>query len=239
MIQSLTGFVNLTGNAEDDPTASGLATSDIFTGVHLVQGILAALISRTKTSKGAKVEVSLLESTLDIQFELLTTYLNDGNQLPKRAKKGSAHAYVGAPYGIYQTKDSYIAIALTPLDELVKAMGLSLPNQFLAKETWFTERNAIMDFLSEHLIKQATQYWLDLFEPLDFRVSGVFDYKTILNHDAYKVLKMDQEVETSDGITMKTTRCPIRIDGERIFSRKSAPKVGEDNGLIDNEFNLN
>ncbi|WP_446051373.1 CaiB/BaiF CoA transferase family protein [Zobellia laminariae] len=239
LIQSLSGFVNLSGNAEDDPTASGLATSDIFTGVHLVQGILAALISRTKTGKGAKIEVSLLESTLDIQFELLTTYLNDGNQLPKRVKKGSAHAYVAAPYGLYQTKDSYMAIALTPLDELVKAMGLSLPNQFLAKETWFTERDAIMDFLREHLIKETTQYWLDLFEPLDFRVSAVFDYKTILDHDAYKVLKMDQDVETSDGIIMKTTRCPIRIDGERIFSRKSAPKVGEDNGLIDNEFNLN
>jgi len=239
LIQSLSGFVNLSGNAKDDPTASGLATSDIFTGVHLVQGILAALINRAKTDKGTKIEVSLLESTLDIQFELLTTYLNDGNHLPKRAKKGNAHAYVSAPYGVYQTKDSYLSIALTPLDELVKAMGLSLPDQFLAKETWFTERDAIMDFLRGYLIKETTQYWLDLFEPLDFRVSAVFDYKTILNHEAYKVLKMDQIVETSDGITMKTTRCPIRIDGERIFNRKSAPKVGEDNGLIEKEFNLN
>ena len=239
LIQSLSGFVNLSGNAKDDPTASGLATSDIFTGVHLVQGILAALINRAKTDKGTKIEVSLLESTLDIQFELLTTYLNDGNQLPKRAKKGNAHAYVSAPYGVYQTKDSYLSIALTPLDELVKAMGLSLPDQFLAKETWFTERDAIMDFLRGYLIKETTQYWLDLFEPLDFRVSAVFDYKTILNHEAYKVLKMDQIVETSDGVTMKTTRCPIRIDGERIFNRKSAPKVGEDNGLIEKEFNLN
>lgn len=238
LIQSLSGFVNLSGNADDDPTATGLATSDIFTGVHLVQGILAALISRTKTGEGSKVEVSLLESTLDIQFELITTYLNDGNQLPKRAKKGNAHAYVGAPYGVYQTKDGYLSIALTPLDDLVKSMGLTLPSQFIDKETWFTERDAIMDFLGTYLLKETTQYWLDLFDPLDFRVAAVFDYKTILNHEAYKVLQMDQEVETSDGITMKTTRCPIRIDGERIFNRKSAPKVGEDNGLIEEEFNL-
>ena len=100
LIQSLSGFVNLTGNENDDPTASGLATSDIFTGVHLVQGLLAALVQRNKTGKGAKIEVSLLESTLDIQFEVITTYLNDGNKLPVRAKKGGAHAYIPAPYGI-------------------------------------------------------------------------------------------------------------------------------------------
>ncbi len=239
LIQSLSGFVNLSGNNEDTPTASGLATSDIFTGVHLVQGILAALISRNKTNKGAKVEVSLLESTLDIQFELLTTYLNDGNQQPKRAEKGNAHAYVGAPYGVYATKDGYIAIALTPLDALVNAMGITLPSQFLDKKTWYTEKDAIMSFLQGYLVQETTQHWLAIFEPLDFRVADVYDYKTFLNHEAYKVLKMDQEVITSDGIKMKTTRCPIRIDGARIFNEKSAPKVGEDNVLIDKEFNLN
>lgn len=239
LIQSLSGFVNLSGNMADDPTATGLATSDIFTGVHLVQGILAALISRNKTGKGTKVEVSLLESTLDIQFELLTTYLNDGNQLPKRAKNGNAHAYVGAPYGVYPTKDGYISIALTPLDALVEAMGLVLPSQFLDKKTWYTEKDAIMSFIREYLVKETTQYWLAIFEPLDFCVAEVYDYKTFLNHEAYKVLKMDQEVETSDSIKMKTTRCPIRIDGERIFSKKSAPKVGENNALIEKEFNLN
>ena len=58
LIQSLSGFVNLTGNESDGPTASGLATSDIFTGVHLVQGILASLIKRSKTGVGSKIEVS-------------------------------------------------------------------------------------------------------------------------------------------------------------------------------------
>ncbi len=239
LIQSLSGFVNLSGNEADEPTATGLATADIFTGVHLVQGILAALVERTKTGKGAKIEVSLLETTLDLQFELLTTYLNDGNQSPVRAKQGSAHTYVGAPYGIYPTKDGYISIALTPLDELVKAIGVELPSEFSDKETWFSKRNEIMDFLRGFLKDKTTQEWLNIFEPLDFRVTDVYDYKTLLNHEGYKVLQMDQEVETSDGITMKTTRCPIRIDGERIFNRKSAPKVGEDNEVISKEFNLN
>lgn len=238
LIQSLSGIVNLTGNANDAPTPSGLATSDLFTGVHLVQGISAALINREKTGKGAKVEVSLMESTLDIQFELITTYLNDGNNLPQRAKAGNAHACLAAPYGIYKTKDNYIAIALVPLDELVKAMEITLPSEFKNKESWFTKRDQIFEFLSPHFLKETTKFWMDLFEPLDLKCSAIFNYKELLNHKAYKVLKMDQEVETADGITMRTTRCPIRIDGERIFSRKSAPKPGEDNELIEKEFNI-
>ena len=239
LIQCLAGFANLSGNADDGPTATGLATSDIFTGAHLVQGILAALIERHTSGKGAKVEVSLLESTLDIQFEALTSYLNDGNKAPQRAKKGNAHAYIDAPYGVYQTKDNYISIALTPLDVLAKAMSIDLPAAYANKKTWFSKRDEIMAFLSTHFIKESTTYWLSIFEPLDLRCSAVYTYEQFLNHEGYKALQMDQEVETSDGLTMRTTRCPIRIDGERIFKRKSAPKPGEDNASIDNEFKQN
>ena len=156
LIQSLAGFAHLTGNADDNPTPSGLATSDIFTGVHLVQGILAALIQRSRTGRGSKVEVSLLESTLDIQFELLTTFLNDGNKIPRRAKKGNAHAYIPAPYGIYKTMDGYIAISLVPLDELCKAMDIELPVSWKDKSTWFDERDEIMEFLLTHFLQKTT-----------------------------------------------------------------------------------
>ncbi|GAF04502.1 CaiB/BaiF CoA transferase family protein [Saccharicrinis fermentans] len=238
LIQSLSGLVHLSGNADDNPTPSGLATSDIFTGVHLVQGILAALIQRNKTGKGALVEVSLLESTLDIQFEVITTYLNDGNKLPQRAKKGNAHAYLDAPYGIYKTKDSYIAIALISLDELTKVMGVELPEAYADKATWFVKRDEIMAFLSPYFEKETNAHWLGIFEGLDLSCSDIYTYRDLFNHEGYRVLKMDQEVETSDGITMRTTRCPIRIDGQRSFHRKSAPKPGEDNVLIEKEFGI-
>ncbi|MRT92033.1 CaiB/BaiF CoA-transferase family protein [Ancylomarina sp. 16SWW S1-10-2] len=239
LIQSLAGFNYLNGNANDNPTPSGLATSDIFTGAHLVQGVLAALIQRNKTGEGSKVEVSLLESTIDIQFELITTYLNDGGKSPQRAKKGNAHAYLDAPYGIYKTKDTYIAIALIPLTDLANAMNIKLPSEFSSKETWFPKRDEIMEFFASYFKKETTQHWLDIFEPLDFSCSDIYTYKQFLNHEGCKTLQMIQEVETSDHIKMKTTRCPIRIDGERLFNRKSAPKPGENNASIEKEFNLN
>ena len=239
LIQSLSGFNYLTGNADDAPTASGLATSDIFTGAHLVQGILAALVQREQTGKGALIEVSLLESTLDIQFETITTYLNDGNKAPQRAKKGNAHPYVNAPYGTYATSNGHIAIAIVPLDVLAKAMQIDLPNDFTEKSSWYDQRDDIMSFLGTYFEKESNEYWINLLEPLDIPIAAVNTYREFFDTDGFKALKVMQEIETSDGLTMTTTRCPIRIDGERIFSRKSAPKAGEDNAKIEKEFNLN
>ena len=51
------------------------------------------------------MEVSLMESAVDMQFEGITAYLNGGRKLPVRADYNNAHPYMGAPYGVYQTKD--------------------------------------------------------------------------------------------------------------------------------------
>jgi len=75
----------------------GLAIADMFAGAHLAQGILACLVRRGVTGEGGRVEISLMESILDYQFEVLTTHLNDGGLLPQRSAVNNAHAYLGAP----------------------------------------------------------------------------------------------------------------------------------------------
>jgi CoA:oxalate CoA-transferase len=61
----------------------------------------------------------------------------------------------------------------------------------------------------------------------------VLDWLTLTAHDGYKVLEMEQPVTTTRGKRIITTRCPIRIDGERLFSEKPAPALGQDNIKIE------
>ena len=238
LIQSLSGLNYLTGNRQDPPTPMGIAVADMLTGAHLVQGILSMLFQRQTTGIGGKVSGSLLESILDFQFEVITTYLNDGNKKPERAKRGNAHAYLPAPYGIYETMDGYIAIAMVPLSKLTRLMEIELPQNYSSPESSYRERDEIMASLSGVFNQKTTQAWLDIFEPQDIWCSAVFEYRDLINHEGYQVLEMDQEVETITGEILRTTRCPIRIDGKKIFSRKSAPNVGEDNDKIQTEYNL-
>ncbi|WP_262910782.1 CaiB/BaiF CoA transferase family protein [Wocania arenilitoris] len=238
LIQCMSGLANLTGNKEDNPTPVGVAVSDLITGTHLVQGIIASLIRKEKTGKGALVEVSLLESTLDFQFEVITTYLNDGNKQPVRAKQGSAHAYLGAPYGIYKTKDGYLSLAMGDLSKLGQVLQCEPLAEYSNSESWFTERDVIMDILRSFLVKETTSHWLEILEQEGIWCSDVYDYKTLLNHDAYKVLQWDQKLSLLSGEEVHTTRCPIRINDKRIFASKPAPRVGQHTEDIIKEFNL-
>ena len=238
LIQAMSGFAKLTGNKEDNPTPVGAAVSDLITGTHLAHGILSSLLKRLKTNKGALVEVSLLESTLDLQFEVITTYLNDGNKKPERAKKGNAHAYLAAPYGVYKTKDGYLSLAMGSITELGAVLHNSQLESYTDPNSWFEKRDEIMDILRSILIEKNTQDWLDVLEAEGIWCSDVFDYKKLLNHEGYKVLKMDQKLPLISGEEVHTTRCPIRLNDQRLYNKKPAPRVGQDTEAIIKEFNL-
>ncbi len=238
LVQSLSGLTHLTGNKNDEPVPMGLAAVDILTGTHLVHGILAALIKRGKTSKGALVEVSLLESILDFQFEVITTYLNNGNKLPQRAKEGSSHAYLSAPYGIYKTKNGYISLAMGSLHELGEVLNSPELFQYDDPKSWFTERDEIMDLLRTVLVKETTSYWLDRLEAKDIWCSDILTYAKLLQHPAYSVLQMDQKILLDSKKKIHTTRCPIQFNDKKIFASKGAPRVGQHNKAIIEEFKL-
>ena len=107
IVQALSGLTWHSGNKNDGPVPMGIALVDIFTGAQLVQGVLACILRNDKN--GGLVQVSMLESALDFQFEPLTLYFNDGGEEVERTEVSNAHPLVGAPYGIYTTKDGYIA----------------------------------------------------------------------------------------------------------------------------------
>ena len=68
--------------------------------------------------------------------------------------------------------------------------------------------------------------------------SDVFTWSRLLNHDAFKALDMVQEVICRDGSVLRTTRCPIRVDGEIYKSSNGAPRVGQHTEDITDEFDL-
>jgi len=49
---------------------------------------------------------------------------------------------------------------------------------------------------------------------------------------------MVQTVDSRPGAVLRTTRCPIRIDGGLLTSSLAAPQIGEHNQFLAEEFNL-
>lgn len=238
LVQSLSALPWLNGDADDVPVPFGIAVVDLFAGAHLAQGVLACLVRRGVTGKGGRVEVSLLESILDFQFEVLTTYMNDGGKLPQRSAVNNAHAYLGAPYGIYATADGFIALAMGSVVRLGELLGCPTLLVYSTTKILFDERDTIKQILAEHLATQSTAHWLAILEPADVWCSDVFNWDKLFQHEAFQVLDMLQEVNRGDGRQMRTTRCPIRIDGKILKSNRGAPRLGENTSQLAKEFHL-
>ena len=229
LAQALSGAMWLNGDAADGPVPFGLSVADMLAGHVLVEGILAALVRRGISGEGAHVETSLLEALIDLQFEVLTTHLNDGGRLPRRAAVDNAHAYLAAPYGSYRTADGWLALAMTPLDALAPLLDLPL-----AGRDAFAERDAIKALIAGRLAESSTQNWIDRLRPHDIWCAPVNDWPHLLAEDAFQRLEMLQQI--GRGVT--TTRSPVRIDGVRAGNPAGAPRVGEHNDAIVAEFGL-
>lgn len=229
LLQSITGLAYTTGNGTNGPVPFGISVADILSGAQLVQGILAALIRRQKTGVGALIEVSLFESMLDFQFELLTTYFASKRQ-PVRSNVSNGQPLLSAPYGIYPTAEGFIAIAMMDIHELGETIGCMELLQF-AKEDTFSRRDEIKEVLTRHLSQQTADHWLGLLQDAGLWSMKVLNWNEMMHEKAYQQLSMEQVVHVADR-SFTTTRCPIRYDGRIIRHDKPAPAVGVDTEKI-------
>jgi CoA:oxalate CoA-transferase len=239
LVQAMSGLTYLSGSSVDGPVPFGLSVSDIMCGNHLTQGLLAALLKRAKTGNSVLVEVSLLESILDVQFEVITTYLNDGGKLPERSgTKGGAHAYLSAPYGIYQTSDGYLALAMGDLKLISDAIKCEISDLYGTSKDAFEQRDAILLRLGQMLQEKATTHWLIMLEEKGIWCAQVLDYHGATSLNTYKSLEIEQKLRFADGRTIQTTVSPIRLNHRKLHASAPAPVLGSANANINQEFKL-
>jgi len=238
LVQALSGLTWLSNNRNERPTPMGVSVVDILAGTYLTQGILAALYRRGITGRSALVQVSMMEAVLDFQFEVLTCHFNDGRQLPQRSRLSNGNAYIPAPYGIYKTGEGYLSLAMGDIPKLARLLQCPPLETFTNNAEWFDRRDEIKGILTGHLLTRTADEWLSVLQPADIWCAKVMDYQDLMQQLGYKVLNMELKVKTSNGLSIRTTRCPIRVDGDIAMPELGAPLLGEHNDLINAQFGL-
>jgi CoA:oxalate CoA-transferase len=243
LAQSISGIPWLSGSHEDGPVPVGLSIADHLTSCHIAQGVTALLLRRERTGLGGHAQTSLLEAMLDLQFELLSTHLNDSTVSVTRGGRHSGHAFLAAPYGTYPTSDGYLAIAMNPLPKLGALLGLvelvDLPDP---ADAW-VHQERVEDLLAARFLTESTQHWLDILDSSDVWCAPVLTLEQLVQHDGFAAINMTQQIsraaaETLDGdqLDLATTRSPIRIDGHTLTSDRPAPRLGQHNATVRAEF---
>lgn len=238
LVQAMSGITWLNGNKDQPPTPFALSVADSLAGAHLVEGILACLIRRGKTRLGGRVEVSLMESLLSMQFEVLTTWLNDGHQPPCRSADNNAHAYLAAPYGIYATRKGYIALAMGSVVELGKILGSPALTKYHEPNEWFSRRDEIKQVIAGILAAESASFWLERLEKAGYWCAEVSNWSTLTTSEGFRALDMTQDVRLDDGKTITMLKSPLRFNGKRTSSSRPAPVLGANTAQIQADFHL-
>ncbi len=105
LVQSESGFLSVTGTPET-PSKAGNSIADISAGMYAYSSILAALLQRGRTGRGAHIDVSMLETMVEwMNFPLY--YAFEGAAPPKRT--GASHATI-YPYGPFRAGDGKLVM---------------------------------------------------------------------------------------------------------------------------------
>ncbi len=238
LAQARSGIMWLSGDDGDPPTPMALAIADMLAGHGLCEGILACLVRRSITGRGGLVETSLIEALLDFQFEVLTTHMNDGRRPPKRSAYRNAHAYLAAPYGVYDTANGYLALAMTHLPTLASLLDLPALKEMADSTESFLRRDEIKRTIAARLKEHTTEHWLKILDAADIWCAEVLDWPKVFASEAFREIDMVQTLTDGQGIEVLTTRCPIRLDRKVVKSSQLAPGVGQHTEAIQKEFGL-
>lgn len=175
---------------------------------------------------------------MDFQFEVLTTYLNDGRRAPRRGAFRNAHTYLAAPYGVYDTKNGHLALAMSHLPSLGSLLGIPKLTEVKVSAEGFKRRDEVKRLIADRLREETTEHWLAILDAADIWCSEVLDWPKLLGSEAFQQLNMLQTLANGKGLEILTTRCPFRLDHQVLKSQRLAPKVGEHTAAITQEFAL-
>lgn len=235
LVQALSGLATITGSREHGPRAVGVSAVDHHGAALLAAGILAALVGRSKTGKGCRVDVSLLSAALDLQMESFTCYLNGPTPEDVRQPGPIAGWYYGAPYGIYATRDGHVAISLGSLDALGDAIGLAAADRIPDGEA-FSRRDEATPAIAANLAEKTTADVLAALTARGIWHARINDYSDVVVDPQVAHNKSFQTVEGATGAPITLVSHPIRYDGEVPSIRLPPQKLGAQSDEILSEL---
>ena len=195
-------------------------------GLYLVQGVLAALLKRQRTGRGAHVEIALNDALISTFTYQAQQYLVTGEP-PRRL--GNAHPSL-VPYRPFRTADGTVVIGVAS-DSLWRRFCSALEMEELVDDERFrtnagrVDRRVELEALIEsRLGESANSHWLQRL--------GAARVPCGVVRSAAEAL--DEEIELASGLVeeggsraFRMVGNPIRIDGTRGQPTRPPPALGE------------
>ncbi|HZD23781.1 MAG TPA: CoA transferase [Acidimicrobiia bacterium] len=227
VVQAMSGIMAVTGSDGGPPVKVGVPAADMCGGTFAYAAVLAALLSRERTGKGQRVDVSLLDAMLTFQVVPLTMYLAAGEP---PARMGSAAPYA-APNEAFPTADGHIQIAAyTPkrwvsLCETLDRPELAHDHRFDTNSKRVQGRDQLHAVLDPVFAERSTAEWMKVFDEADLICGPLIDYPELVASEQVRGGGSLITVEHPAIGAVRTIGGPIRFSETLTGIRRSPPPI--------------
>ncbi len=229
LAQAATGMLFLQGGRGQPPTGVGIGVADLYTGLHIVIAILAAVVHRAATGVGQRVEVDLFSCISAAQQQELTYYLSHGS-IPERPTRNTGSIFATAPFGIYPTEDGHLVIAMTPCPVLAEALTLPEIACYDTNELMLAHREEIYDTIAARLLLGPTAKWITALLVHDVWCAPVQNYDELVEDPQFQHNDLIWEVPVGtddEDIRYRTVASPFTFSETPPSLRRGAPRLGQ------------
>ena len=206
------------------------ALADYSAGMHLVQGILLALLQREKTGEGQQVAVSLYNSMLAMQMQEAAMWMMRGRELNWAAMPLS---------GVFETADGAIvmvgAFKENPLRDICHALGiddLSTDPRYATLEQQKLNRAELQSIFRDGFAGDTTAHWLARLDEVDILCAPVVTLEDALDDPQTACNRMIVELEPTAGGPVRLVASPIDMSAAPFAVRRAPPALGEHNDEV-------
>lgn len=232
--QAMSGVMAVTADPSIPSSIYPTALCDYTGGMHLCQGILAALIGREKTGFGRKVEVCLYDSMLAMQTQE-AAYWNKYQEVLNWAAMPLA--------GHFETKDGPIVVIGAFMPNPLKAICAALEIEDLTKHypdmaSQIKNKAVIQDALRREVAKYTMADCLARLEEQDVLCSPVRKLSEALDDPQTKINNMLLEMDHPVLGKLTVVSCPVHISDAPVTVRIMPPLLGEHTEEILSELGL-
>lgn len=230
LAQALSGAMNRRSDPSIPLSIYGTALADYAAGMLLVQGILLALVARSRTGEGQQVDVSLFDAMLSMQLQEATVWLMRGKELN----------WAGYPLsGVFNSQDGALVIVgafkANPLRDICSALeleDLSERPEFANHAQQVLHKAQIQQIWRERIATRPTAYWIERLEAVDILCAPVATLGEALENPQTTVNEMVWRIPQANREEVVTVGNPVKLSATPASIRRSPPELGENSEEI-------
>jgi crotonobetainyl-CoA:carnitine CoA-transferase CaiB-like acyl-CoA transferase len=226
LVQAMSGSMYSSGRASDPPQPAGQYVVDATTAYCAFEGALAALLHRERTGEGQLVEINMLDAAITFQMQELSVLTLTGKP-QRRSEEPHAHVYIRAPYGVFKTADSYIALGFPPLAKLADVLDEPQSCGMDDNVDGFEKRDLIHRLVAAKLVTKPSDEWLAAMRKADVWAAPVNDFEQMMADPQVAHNGSFIEYDHPTEGRLRTPGFPIRFSKTESRLFRGAPEVGE------------